>query len=299
MIATTLRRARGYFRRLRPVDAALEKLYEEVHDLDEARELRSTAEAFGRQWAEHPTGEYLLSDPWFRANVARILADEELRLPREWFKEKRVLDAGCGNGRWSYGFAELGCIVTAIDVNEAAVAATARAVPSATVLLASLEEFDLGQFDLVFCWGVLHHVVHFKKAFDRLVAAVADHGLLYLYLYGRGSVPIADDMALFRDRVAYNMRMTDEERRAFLLRKARGDVNRVHNMHDIYAPLINRRFEFAEVAGMLEARSFTDIVPTIKHTEVFVRASRHPFPLTPPSRGPYWFEPDARKRRSA
>ena len=36
-------------------------------------------------------------------------------MPLDWFAGKSVLDAGCGNGRWSTAFARLGAQVTAID----------------------------------------------------------------------------------------------------------------------------------------------------------------------------------------
>ena len=71
----------------------------------------------GRSRLGADEGGVLLSDPWFRENVTRILTEEELQIRPEWFAGKRVLDAGCGRGRWSYGFASLGTDVTSVDVN--------------------------------------------------------------------------------------------------------------------------------------------------------------------------------------
>lgn len=288
--------------RQRDIDALYKVLYDRVHDLDHALEIRSTKAAFGRQWAELPEGEYLLSDPWFRENVTRILTEQELLLEPGWFAEKRVLDAGCGNGRWSYGLARLGADLTSLDANDSALEATKRALaglgnPQRFVksTLEGLDEaVEPGYFDLVFCWGVAHHTVEFNRVLDNLCSAVAPRGVLYLYLYGSAGIRMSDEMRVFRDRVAYNVLLDDDARERFLLKRAHGDRDKLHSMHDIYAPLINRRFGIDEVRRMLAERGFVDCVQTMRHTEVFVRATRGDVDLTAyslsPQPGPYWFE---------
>jgi SAM-dependent methyltransferase len=149
-------------------------------------------------------------------------------------------------------------------------------------------------FDLAFSWGVLHHCESYTTALRNVAGAVKPGGLIYLYLYGRDSVPLEDDLRLFRSRVRYNLFMNAAERERFLLRLARGNPDRVHGLHDIYAPLVNRRFTFDEVERQLTGLGFGQITRTIHHTEIFVRAvkgegdySRHTLsPKTPP----YWFE---------
>ena len=142
------------------VDTLYAILHQLAHDPDSAADLASgqTRAAFRRQWSEHPQGAYLLSDPWFRDNVTRILTEEELQIRPEWFAGKRVLDAGCGNGRWSFGFGSLGAEVTAVDVNSSAVDATRKALEHfdtpMTMVVAPLEDLSsnlpAGKFDLVF-----------------------------------------------------------------------------------------------------------------------------------------------------
>jgi hypothetical protein len=124
--------------------------------------------------------------------------------------------------------------------------------------------------------------------------AVKDVGLLYLYLYGRETRPLEDDLELFKERVRFQV-MSREERYRFLLKKARGDVQRLHNLHDLYAPLINRRFEFAGIRTLLEDEGFRDVTRTILHTELFIRAikgSSEPLQawVLPPKQPPFWFE---------
>jgi len=296
--------AKQRLHRGRDVDALAAVLFDWMQDLDEAKELpaTSTAAAFGRQWRELPEGDYLLSDPWFRENVDTILSAQEILLEREWFKGKKVMDAGCGNGRWSYGLSKLGADLTSVDINDSALSATREALSvfdnPQRFIRSPLEELDQhteeGEFDLVFSWGVVHHTVKFNQSLDNLCRAVKPRGVLYLYLYGRDSVSRRDDIDLFKERLAYNVLMSDNERRAFLKRKAHGNPAQIHNMHDTYAPLINRRFTFAETAEMLAKRGFTDCVRTMDHPEVFVRATRGDVDLSavslPPKQAPFWFE---------
>ena len=76
----------------------LRKLYDEVHDLDKAKDVsyKNTAFHFAQQWENHPTGNFLLSDPNFKENVDTILSEEEILIKKEWFRNKKILDAGCG-----------------------------------------------------------------------------------------------------------------------------------------------------------------------------------------------------------
>jgi 2-polyprenyl-3-methyl-5-hydroxy-6-metoxy-1,4-benzoquinol methylase len=288
----------------RETDALYKILYDQCHDLDQARELRSqsTLEAFSHQWSELPKGEYLLSDPWFRDHVESILSEQELLLRKSWFKGKEVLDAGCGNGRWAYGLSKLGANITCVDGNRSALSATREAIsPFANrqqFIHTRLEELDQhirpASYDLVFSWGVLHHCVSFTKALHNITAALKPGGLIYLYLYGRESLSVAEDVDLFKKRVVYNVLLNKPEREKFLLKESGGDRNKVHNVHDVFAPLINRRFHFAEIEEMLKKVGFTQITRTIDHTEIFLRAVKgqgdYSADSLAPRRGPYWFQ---------
>lgn len=281
-------------------------LYEMVHDLDDSLgfSARQTERAFAKQWHELPQGQALLSDAWFRENVDRILWEEEIQIRRDWFKDKWVLDAGCGNGRWSYGLARLGANVTAVDVNQSAIDATKDALKEFDVVKefhASRLEDLLGilssrKYDLAFCWGVLHHSRSFNRALDTLCNLVSEHGILYLYIYGRESLNYDDDVELFKKRVYYNTLPDEKSKHAFLLKASRNDPSKIHAVHDLYAPLVNRRLEFDYVKGFLQARGFGDVARTIDDSELFVRAIRtnsvqHYYEnwILPKKKPPYWF----------
>lgn len=279
-------------------------LYQLMHDKEQALALSAlqTQEAFSTQWKDLPQGNALLSDPWFKSHVDKILCEEELLLKPEWFAGKHVLDAGCGNGRWSYGFAKLGASVTAVDINTSALEATKKALqefetPKNFVhsALETLDKLPLNAYDLVFSWGVIHHCQSFNKALDQLLKRVKEGGIIYLYLYGRESFSFDADLELFKERVIYNTLPTWNEKLQFLMEKSGGDRNRLHINHDIYAPLINRRLQFDEVRAVLSAQGFSHIERTIDHTELFIRAVKGPKNIDqqwvlPKKKPPFWFE---------
>ena len=69
-----------------------------MHDLEEPLNLASTQtkDTFGYQWDQLSYGEYMITDPWFKENVSNIICQEEVLIKPEWFKGKKILDAGCG-----------------------------------------------------------------------------------------------------------------------------------------------------------------------------------------------------------
>ena len=73
---------------------------------------------------------------------------------------------------------------------------------------------------------------------------VKEGGIIYLYLYGRETNSMEEDLDLFKKRVHYNLMLDEEEQYRFLYEEANGDITRIHNLHDNYAPLVNRRHEF-------------------------------------------------------
>jgi hypothetical protein len=102
---------------------------------------------------------------------------------------------------------------------------------------------------------------------------VKEGELLYLYLYGRESMDPSEDLELFKTRLRFHL-MAPAEKHRCLLERAGGDERAIHNLHDLYAPLINRRFEFVDIRKTLETAGLQDITRTIRHTELFIRRSK-------------------------
>jgi len=110
-------------------------------------------------------------------------------LKLEDFKNKRVLDAGCGMGRNSYWSLKYGAKeLVAFDFDERSVAATKKTLfcfDNASVNFKSIYEILWqDKFDIVFCIGVIHHLKNPKKAINNLIKAIKPGGKILIWVYG-------------------------------------------------------------------------------------------------------------------
>jgi ubiquinone/menaquinone biosynthesis C-methylase UbiE len=113
----------------------------------------------------------------------------------ERIRGKKVLDMGCGSGRYSIALAKVGAAeVHGVDFQGKAYAAAAafcreNAVPvtfhEATV---HALPFADASFDFVFCNGVLHHTTSIEKGISELSRVLRPSGASFLYLYGAGGI---------------------------------------------------------------------------------------------------------------
>ena len=265
---------------------------------------RQTLASFDWQWRELPQGGALLTEPWFREHVDAIISDELLCVSRDWFQGKTVLDAGCGNGRWTIGLLRLGCSVTAVDASASALEHLQAAVnelctpeeagrlePGEADLLQLSPDLAERRFDLVFSFGVLHHTGDTRRALRSVSALAAPDGVLFAYLYGKASVSTPGRAMLELCRLGLAPLPFGLKKKVIAKLSHQGDV---HQAFDCLSPTINTRHTFDEVAGWLAEEGFTDVVQTIRHSELFVRALRDtaalaPY-LLPKPEPPYWFE---------
>jgi SAM-dependent methyltransferase len=101
-----------------------------------------------------------------------------------------VLDAGCGNGRFTNQTAQTGAEVIGIDLGWGVFSAFehTRSLPNAHIVRGDLFRlpFTGKTFDRVFCIGVLQHTGSAGAAFDSLVRVLQDGGLIVAHVYGRG-----------------------------------------------------------------------------------------------------------------
>jgi SAM-dependent methyltransferase len=89
---------------------------------------------------------------------ARIEHLRSLLLP---FQDKRVIDVGCGIGRFCDILLEQGCTVFCVDGREQNIQTLRQLYPSVQSAVVDLEKTDLttfGAFDIVFCYGLLYHL---------------------------------------------------------------------------------------------------------------------------------------------
>jgi SAM-dependent methyltransferase len=270
----------------------------------ESLRRRQTLASFDYQWGELPEGDAMLSDPWFRENVDRILVEELLCVDREWFRGRRVLDAGCGIGRWTLGLLRLGCDVTAVDFSPRALEKLEKqmrilapeAVAEGRLSTERVDLLDLPpalasrRFDLVYSFGVLHHTGDTARALANVAPLVKPDGLLFLYLYGSRSQTVATRLVLAALRAGLAPFPFRAKR---TLLKAILPARDPHQAFDTFSPLLNDTYTHEKVEGWLRELGFRDITRTIDYTELYLRARRDPssaHPLRPLPGRPYWFE---------
>lgn len=106
-----------------------------------------------------------------------------------------VLDAGSGSGLFSLAASRLGAKkIVSFDVDKDSFACTehlkrvyGRNTDDWDVKKGSLLDHDfikdLGQFDIVYCWGVAHHSGRMWSAIENLSQSVMSNGLLVLAIY--------------------------------------------------------------------------------------------------------------------
>jgi SAM-dependent methyltransferase len=133
---------------------------------------------------------------------------------------------------------------------------------------------DGDRYDLVYCFGVVHHTGNTYRAIYNAARAVREHGgRLFLMVYG---FPLAQG-----DFKAIN---SYEEQRAKLrflsfdekVQALKGQVaaNQVHNWFDAASPLINDLLTYEEIADFLQRCGLTNVHKTIDANNHHIAAER-------------------------
>ncbi len=145
-------------------------------------EQQRTSEAFGWQWQEFNQ----LHADW--ATYEDQFLDWVAPLQPAFFRDKIVLDAGCGMGRNTAVAARLGAQrVIGIDISasvEAAYQFTSQ-LPETAIVQADLYQLPFkSPFDVVFSIGVIHHLPNPPAGLKAIGKHVQPDGLLFAWVYG-------------------------------------------------------------------------------------------------------------------
>lgn len=178
----------GEVRQGKLIDQGGSQSYEIVNFIPRFITDSSYTKSFGDQWniyrrtqLDRFNGTTLSRDRFFRDTgwTAREL------------KGQRVLEAGCGAGRFTQILLDSGAEVYSIDYSTAVDACWANNGPHPSLFLCQADLYSLpyehGFFDKVFCYGVLQHTPDVKKAFMSLLPFLRSGGQIAIDVYRKTS----------------------------------------------------------------------------------------------------------------
>lgn len=142
---------------------------------------------FGRNWIRfiETVGE---------PQIGMAIQSFRAMLDTQEFSGRRILDVGCGSGLSSLAAQRLGMRVRAFDYDPDSVACSLEIKRRFAPLDVNwtIEQGDvldeaymrqLGTFDLVYSWGVLHHTGAMRRALENIIDCVAPGGTLFIAIY--------------------------------------------------------------------------------------------------------------------
>jgi len=112
----------------------------------------------------------------------------------EKWKNKKVLEVGCGAGSDLVRFARAGALVTGIDLSSRSAVLTKHRLNiygcRGNIFIGDAEKlpFDDGEFDFLWCWGVLHHTPDTEKAISEIYRVMKPSGRICIMLYHKWSL---------------------------------------------------------------------------------------------------------------
>ena len=136
-----------------------------------------TARSFGYEWHRFPEMYEEWEKQFFNYMQPHAAG---------FFPGKKILDAGCGNGRFAYYAGKYGAEVWAIDLGPAVeVARRNTQSRNVHVIQADLYNppFAFESFDFIYSIGVLHHLPDPEAAFQNLLRFLKPGGDVQIYLY--------------------------------------------------------------------------------------------------------------------
>jgi len=147
------------------------------------------AASFGFQWNRFPT---LQIDSIMGNDLSRRRFYDCTRWPRE-LPGERILEVGCGAGRFTPLALETGAEVFSFDLSGAVDSAFANNQNASRlhIFQASIYHLPLRErlFDKIFCMGVLQHCPNPKEAFLRLVPFLRPGGTIVIDVYSKSGFP--------------------------------------------------------------------------------------------------------------
>jgi len=207
---------------------------------------------FNYQWENLPSS----SIEYTEERIKELL--KFTKLSPTFFQEKCCLDAGCGNGRYTYSMIKLGAKVDSFDISEKAVKSCKKINPDAYILnLTELKSNPI--YDFVLCWGILHHLSEPKKGFQKVASQVKSRGILHIMVYHKKTQKIYKE-----GRNIWHRLNTDEKFNLCkdMIEKYGGNL---HGWWDAFNPKFNWSYKPKEIKRWFKEEKFKKIKLTQKY----------------------------------
>jgi ubiquinone/menaquinone biosynthesis C-methylase UbiE len=149
-----------------------------------------TQDLFGKLWGERFKRKKLNS----KAVLVELL--KRLGLNKNFIKNKKILDIGCGSGRFTNAFGRLGAkLSVGVDLGSeglrlAKLFAKNNRIKNTKFYKSNVLKlpFKNSTFDFVFCKGVLHHTGDTYAGLLELKRVLKTGSKAFIYLYGQGGL---------------------------------------------------------------------------------------------------------------
>lgn len=149
---------------------------------------KDTMRNFGSEW--ETWGQFGWGDGQTKESARRMF-DYKVLFKEDEIKGKRVLDAGCGNGRYSKIALDYGAEVVGVDLSHAVDVTQKNLGGNEKMHIVQADLFKLPfkekVFDFIFSNGVLMHTGDAKRAFLSIVPLLTDMGKITVHLYHKGN----------------------------------------------------------------------------------------------------------------
>jgi SAM-dependent methyltransferase len=230
---------------------------------------QQTIQNFGFEWIEY--ARFGWDDVNYSLQYEENMFRRKSLLGPTEVAGKLVLDAGCGNGRYTYWANQYGGRVIGIDLGDGVESASQNTADMPDVQIIQTDIFNLpfadGTFDIIFSIGVLMHTGDARKATACLRHKLKPGGSLSVHMYGKGNMIYEFvDQALRKKTTKMSIpKLQAFTNRAFLLRQQlerwhlANVVNRFvrlgphpHIIFDWYAAPIATHHTYDETKGWFE-----------------------------------------------
>ncbi|MEZ6035697.1 MAG: methyltransferase domain-containing protein [Planctomycetaceae bacterium] len=163
----------------------------ENHAADFHKTWHRTQTSFGRQWLRYDVQTTDEDKQTFENKTGFCL---------NRLSGMKVLDAGCGGGRYAFVTGSASANVTAVDISLAVekTQELCRSLKNVAIIQANLMSlpFSKASFDRIYSIGVLHHTPDTRKAFEALIPYLKPGGEISIWLYPKWD-PLRETMNRF------------------------------------------------------------------------------------------------------